>query len=220
MRYESESEIDRELEAALAELEEELAAQEAELVQEAEEELEASCQGGTNESVSGFTRYSNAVRSLPQSQRARIQAIARRIKQSFRPGCPPILRVRIVGHADNDPQRESREPGYMLKVSEERAAAVEDELNHLLGPDIASQIAWESHGVGNAGLVVKNPVTEAQRAKNRRVEIEASTDPRSCASGCELDFQNCMSLARGKTERGRCASKRRGCLARCQGVPV
>ncbi len=38
MRYGSESEIDRELEAALAELEDELAAQEAELAQEAEEE--------------------------------------------------------------------------------------------------------------------------------------------------------------------------------------
>jgi len=218
MNYQSEREIYRELDLALAELELEFEAQAQELAQEAEQE--GSCPGPAFEIVDGFPRYSNSVTALPRARQDQVKALAQRIVDSFAPGCQPILRVTVVGHADRDLARESREPGYMQSISAERATAVMNELISLVGTTIAPQIIWTPQGAADASLVVENPVSEAQRMRNRRVEIEASVDPRSCESQCESDFQFCLGRASSKEERVTCGRKRRGCIHRCQGVPV
>src|SRR5262249_52116912 len=61
--------------------------------------------------VSGFSRYSN---SIPLNERPKVTNIAILVRRSFQPGCTPFVAVRLVGHADYDPFRERREPGYMM----------------------------------------------------------------------------------------------------------
>src|SRR5215467_9741289 len=79
------------------------------------------CPGRVRETVSRFRRYSNSVTSIPQDQRDKIKGIAARIVASFRPGCQPLPRVRLTGHADRDVARERRQPGFELAISRERA---------------------------------------------------------------------------------------------------
>src|SRR5260370_1551123 len=84
----------------------------------------SSCPKPVLETVSGFSRYQNTVASLPAGEQARVKNIAGLIVRSFQPGCQPIHTVRLLGHADKDLERERREPGFMLKISKERAVAV------------------------------------------------------------------------------------------------
>jgi hypothetical protein len=77
-----------------------------------------------------------------------------------------------VGHADKDLQRERREPGFMMRISRERAFAVKQALERLINDSaISSRIMWSVRGDGANRLVVLNPMTEEARRRNRRVEI-------------------------------------------------
>ena len=134
-----------------------------------EREQALACPGPSSQTVSGFPRYQNSVRSLPPVEQQKIRSIARLISQSFQPGCPPIRTVRLVGHADRDVQRGAV---FEKRISAERALAVQQALKQLISnPAISSRIAWDAGGVGATSLVVPNPRNEAERARNRRVEI-------------------------------------------------
>jgi outer membrane protein OmpA-like peptidoglycan-associated protein/peptidoglycan hydrolase-like protein with peptidoglycan-binding domain len=127
------------------------------------------CPAPAQVTVSGFRRYQNAVASLPPLERRKIEHIAHLIRQSFQPGCRPILNVRLVGHADRDIQRG---PVFEKRISVSRARAMEQALKaSLRNPRIASRIAWQPSGVGASALIVPNPRTEPERARNRRVEV-------------------------------------------------
>jgi hypothetical protein len=145
---------------------------------EVERELGQSpgCPGPAREIISGFSRYSNALASLPAGDQARLRHIAARIVRSFRRGCRPILTVHLTGHADRDLQRERAEPGFMLRISRIRAVAVRHALQQLIrDPAISSRIAWIVRGAGAARSVEPNPSSERARLRNRRVEVFLST---------------------------------------------
>jgi len=152
-----------------------------ELESELEQELEQAapaCPGPTRETVSGFSRYSNSVASLPPNERTKVAKIARLIVQSFRGGCRPLLTVHLVGHADRDLQRERAEPGFMVRISRNRAMEVRQALERLIdNRAISSRIAWDVRGVGASRLAVPNPATEQARMRNRRVELFLSSRP-------------------------------------------
>lgn len=133
------------------------------------------CPRPTRVTVSGFSRYSNSVASLPTSEQTRVKKVAGLIIRSFRPSCRPIIAVCLVGHADFDPLRERRDPGFMTRLSRARALAVRQALQRLINNRaISSRIAWDVLGAGASQLVVQNPTTEAGRRHNRRVEIRLS----------------------------------------------
>lgn len=139
---------------------------------EGEWEQVPACPMRTRIIVSGFSRYQNSVASLPQSERQKVRNIAGLIVRSYQPGCRPIRAVQLVGHADYDPFRERREPGFMMRISRARALAVKQALERLINNRaISSRIAWDVRGVGASQLVVRNPITEAGHRHNRRVEI-------------------------------------------------
>jgi Trypsin len=134
-----------------------------------------SCPSESRYTASGFPRYHNTVRSLPPAEQSKIAAVARLIAASFRPGCRPIRAVRLVGHADRDLQRG---PVFEKQISEARAARVQLALKKLIGhPTIVSRIVWQPAGIGATALVLRNPRTEEERARNRRVDIFLSTVP-------------------------------------------
>jgi hypothetical protein len=131
------------------------------------------CPGMSYYTAKGFPRYRNTVGSLPGAEQAKIRAVAGLIVASFRLGCRPVRAVRLVGHADKDLQRG---PVFERQISEARAAAVQVALKrHINHPAIVSRIAWQPAGVGATSLAVRNPATEQQRARNRRVDIHLST---------------------------------------------
>jgi outer membrane protein OmpA-like peptidoglycan-associated protein/peptidoglycan hydrolase-like protein with peptidoglycan-binding domain len=140
---------------------------------EAESEYARGCPTSVRETVSGFPRYQNSVASLPRGEQEKIKKLARLIVSTFQRGCPSIVIVRLTGHADLDPQRE---PGFMLKISRERALAVKRGLEMLISSAaISSRVAWQVRGVGASQLVVSTPRTEQERRRNRRVEIQLGT---------------------------------------------
>ena len=133
---------------------------------------EAACPQPGGEIVNGFSRYQNSVASLQEREQAKLRAIAGSIVRSYKPGCQPVRSVQLVGHADIDPQRERREPGYLERISRERARAVKQALERLINNRaISSRIAWNIGGAGASQLVVPNPRTESDRMRNRRVHI-------------------------------------------------
>ena len=146
---------------------------------ESEWEQPLPCPAPTSVTVSNFPRYRNTVASLPPSERAKLRSIADLIKRSFRPGCHPIRTVTLVGHADRDVARERAEPGFVVRISRERAIAVKQGLEQLIGNrGISSRVVWNVCGAGSSRLVVQNPSTEQARMRNRRVEIAlSSTQP-------------------------------------------
>jgi outer membrane protein OmpA-like peptidoglycan-associated protein len=132
------------------------------------------CPTPRNVIVSGFPRYSLSVASLPAGERQKIRDIAAVILKSFQTaGCSPFLRVRVTGHADRDPVRELRDPGFMMRISRSRAGAAILELQRLIA-NRGPRIAWDRRGVADSALVVQNPKSEKDRAQNRRVVIEVS----------------------------------------------
>jgi hypothetical protein len=73
---------------------------------EEEWEPDVLCPSPTRTTVSGFSRYSSSVASLPPDAQTRVRNVASLILRSFRPSYQPIVAVRLVGHADYDPLRE------------------------------------------------------------------------------------------------------------------
>jgi flagellum-specific peptidoglycan hydrolase FlgJ len=138
------------------------------------------CPKITRRTIGRFPRYQKASKSLPLSEQAKLRQIASTIVHSHRPGCPPIRAVLLIGHADHDPEREQQEPGFIAKISTHRALAVQHALIHLIGDAaLVSGIRWIHRGVGDRFPVVPDPQTEADRARNRRVDV--IFDPRSPA---------------------------------------
>ena len=167
------------------------------------------CPAPTSVIVSNFPRYRNSVASLPSGEQAKLRNIAELIKRSFRPGCRAIRTVMLVGHADRDLTRERAEPGFMVRISRERAMMVKQALERLIGDQvISSRLAWNVCGAGSNRLVVQNPSTEQGRMRNRRVEIvllSSSQQTRPTAEGplvaarnlvpglfCQLSATNCI----------------------------
>jgi outer membrane protein OmpA-like peptidoglycan-associated protein len=166
MPYELESELEWELEEALAS------------ASEFEWEDPPACPKIARDTVSRFPRYSNAVAALPPGEQAKVKAMAASIVANQRAGCVPLMRVQLVGHADRDLARERREPGFMLRISRERALSVKNELERLVNNRaLSSQIAWDVIGAADRQLVVANPRTELDRQRNRRVEMTISGKP-------------------------------------------
>ncbi len=162
----------------LRELELELETDEAEL------EL-VFCPSPTRDVISDFPRYRRSVGSLPPPERAKIEKLARLVLASFRRGCQPITEIVLLGHADRDVRR-GRD--FENRISQQRALAIRRALTQSLNqlsrsyglrpgaPPVAS-INWLQRGAGARRLVVPSPATEAQRARNRRVEIWLNAKP-------------------------------------------
>lgn len=135
---------------------------------EEEWEQPLACPGATRQIVTSFPRHQYTVTSLPPTEQRKIRNLAFLIVQSFRPGCHPILAVRLIGHADKDRQRG---PVFERQISLRRALAVRQALEQLINnPSISSMIRWDSQGIGATRVLVPNPRTELERMRNRRVE--------------------------------------------------
>jgi len=129
----------------------------------------AGCPVPRRETLSGFGRYQTGVMALPLAEQQRLRRLARIIRASFRPGCQPIASVQLVGHADRDL---SRGPTFEKRISLERAKAVKGALRSFLkNPALSSRISWQVSGAGATQLLFPRPGNEAQRARNRRVEV-------------------------------------------------
>jgi outer membrane protein OmpA-like peptidoglycan-associated protein len=126
------------------------------------------CPNPARQIVSGFPRHANTVNSLPGAEQEKIRTTARLVLRSFQPGCQPILTVSLLGHADRDLQRG---PAFEKRISEERAAAIQQALQSSINNPIVSRIRWQVMGAGAGSLIVPNAKTERERARNRRVEI-------------------------------------------------
>jgi hypothetical protein len=60
----------------------------------------------------------------------------------------------------------------MMKISRNRALAIREALKRFINnPAISTRIRWNVHGAGASRMVVPNPHTELERARNRRTEI-------------------------------------------------
>jgi outer membrane protein OmpA-like peptidoglycan-associated protein len=144
----------------------------------AEWEQPSGCPKTARETVSRFPRYSNRVTALPPEEQAKVRRLVGQIVANQRAGCVPSMKIQLVGHADRDLGRERREPGFMLRMSRERAVAVRNELERLLNNRaLSAQIAWDVIGAADRQLVVANPRTELDRQRNRRVEVTISEKP-------------------------------------------
>jgi phosphatidylserine/phosphatidylglycerophosphate/cardiolipin synthase-like enzyme len=128
------------------------------------------CPGPGRETIGAFARFSP---DIPPGQRPKVLRLAAQIRASHRPGCRPILAVRVEGHADHDLTRERREPGYEMRISRDRAERVARALRATLGRQLAGRVAFNIVAFGAQRLLVANPASEAQRARNRRVEVVA-----------------------------------------------
>ena len=129
----------------------------------------ATCAGPPAETISGFSRYQNSVASLPPAEQAKLARVAAAIRAARARGCP-VVEVELTGHADRDPQRT---PDFHLQISRGRADAVKQALARAIGEPLASQIAWKLEAAGASRPAVPDARTEAQRMRNRRVEIAA-----------------------------------------------
>jgi outer membrane protein OmpA-like peptidoglycan-associated protein len=128
------------------------------------------------ETVSGFSRYRQEVGSLPPSEQARIGRVARLVIASHAPGQRPIVTIRLVGHADFDTPRR---PAIERRISADRARSVQRALmtaidHHALTGvprPLARQLRWERFAMGATRPLYPAPRTDAERARNRRVDV-------------------------------------------------
>jgi len=139
------------------------------------------------EIISGFTRYSNALSTLPPGERGKIERLAQRVLDSHRQGRQPMRWIQIVGHADLDTPRR---PSVEQKMSTDRAlrvrtalAAAIDRLSTARSstlplPPYSTRLQWDWSGAGASQLAVPSPRNEADRSRNRRVEITLTPLPR------------------------------------------
>lgn len=137
-----------------------------------QEMMRHACPSATSVIISGFSRYANSVKSLAPTEQNKIRKIAGLITRSSRLGCPFFLTVQLTGHADFDPLREQRQPGFMHKISVQRALAVKKALIRLINNTaISARVAWSVLGAAATRLAVPNPRSEQERKLNRRVEV-------------------------------------------------
>jgi len=140
--------------------------------------------------VHNFSRYADTVQALPILERIKLVIVIDFIVESFLPGNLPVMGVKLIGHADFDPQRERREPGFLQRISEKRAADVKTGLLNSVdrgtwvfggrktGPR-PDRIRWLSWGVADREPAEENikrrrtiaNMTEEDRKLNRRVQI-------------------------------------------------
>ena len=128
------------------------------------------------ETVGGFSRYREEVRSLPPTEQARLERVAKLVVTSHTPGQRPIVTIRVVGHADFDTPRR---PVFEHKISGDRArnvlhalmAAIDRHAAATLRRPLSGQIRWEHFAMGATRPLHPTPRSEAERARNRRVEI-------------------------------------------------
>jgi outer membrane protein OmpA-like peptidoglycan-associated protein len=119
--------------------------------------------------ISGFSRYSTSLTSLPVTEQAKLRQLARLIIASYRPGSRPINSVSLIGHADSDPQRG---PAFEKRISGARALAIEKAVQNLINNlTISSKIRWRAIAKGATQPVIRKPTTESQRRRNRRVMV-------------------------------------------------
>jgi subtilisin family serine protease len=128
--------------------------------------------------IAGFARHTSTVAGLPDTEKAKLDALARMLatnpdssKNPYDRNPAVIIGVEITGFADNDPDAERREPGYMQRISEERADAVCRDLIGRLNVEKAKAFQWLRVGYGSAYPVVKDPRNERERQCNRRVIV-------------------------------------------------
>jgi hypothetical protein len=148
--------------------------------------------------VRGFSRYAETAHSLPLLEQIKLVIVADFVVESFLPGNLPVTGMRLIGHADTDPEREHREPGFLQRISEKRASEIARELKNRIawatwmysgrssGPR-PDQIRWLTSGVGDSQPDEENMkhgkthanMIEADRKLNRRVRIflEPGTTP-------------------------------------------
>jgi hypothetical protein len=128
------------------------------------------------ETVGGFSRYREEVRSLPPAEQARIERMARFVAASHTPGQRPIVTIRVVGHADFDTPRR---PVFEHKISGDRArnvlralmVAIDRHAALTLRRPLSGRIRWEHFAMGATRPLHPTPRSGAERARNRRVEI-------------------------------------------------
>ena len=130
--------------------------------------------------VSGFSRYSNAVRALPRGEQIKIEAVARFVVSSLASSRRPVHRIALRGHADSDTPRR---PSFEMRMSLARARKTWSVLSSAIDriaalrpgpaplPLFSRRIDWRISGAGASHLAVPNARREADRARNRRVEI-------------------------------------------------
>jgi len=148
-------------------------------------DLKLVCPTPMMETISGFSRYHRTVDSLPSPERKKVDDLANYIFASFRPGCIPILSVKLIGHADTDLQKGH---AFEREISLDRAVKVENYLRKAVAilskefkaaprAPIPADIRWSHDGVGatqpTSQNLKKNPnaLSEPERALNRRVEV-------------------------------------------------
>jgi hypothetical protein len=125
--------------------------------------------------VSGWSQYKQRVQELPADQQDILRKIGNEIRISYQPGCQPVRKVQVYGHADWDTPRN---PQREQQISDERTLTVTNWLKNYVGSTIAPQITWDTQGFGATRLKAP-PTTEANRRQNRRVEtslISQSTE--------------------------------------------
>jgi hypothetical protein len=152
----------------------------------------------TRETVTGFSRYVKQVKSLPPSEQAKIDTLARRIAESFRPYKRPVRMIHFVGHADKDTPRR---PAFEQQISEERAIEVQKALFNAVDrhasyvfmgsicPPLSERINFRVSGKGATQLVVPNPTAERERILNRRVEIFSNGTETTSVRARSVGFQ-------------------------------
>jgi len=132
------------------------------------------------DTVSGFLRHQVSAKALPTGERAKLSKIARLVAASFGHGCRPVRMIHLIGHADRDLRG-----GVPLerKISENRAAQIQKALTHAIDEEsrklrrtsttraLSSRILWRRRHAGANQRMVKDPQTEQDRARNRRVQI-------------------------------------------------
>ncbi|SPE28703.1 hypothetical protein SBA6_1110001 [Candidatus Sulfopaludibacter sp. SbA6] len=139
-----------------------------------------SCPTRVNEVIRGWGQYKEKVTLLPGTEQAKIDQIAVLVVRSFTtPGCVPLGRITIVGHADKDFH------GAVLEqsVSDGRAEEIEAALA------AAIERVFKAHGimrfpgtpidfkVSGAGATQPDPINVPRvkdRTLNRRVTIQVS----------------------------------------------
>jgi hypothetical protein len=110
-----------------------------------------------------FGLHQTTLARLPQGEQAKVNALAARIRSA---GPRRVHLVQIIGHADADP----RGRAFEKKISFSRAASVRAALQQRVGRS-GGRLVWSTVGAGASRPVVRNPMSEADRRRNRRVQV-------------------------------------------------
>ena len=140
-------------------------------------EDDPSCMSQVERTIYGWGQYKDEVPYLPAAERDKINELANLVVASFSiPGCAPLGKIGIVGHADRD----SHGAALEKRVSDARALSVAAEL------DRAIRTLWTSRGMGPLGAISYDPSPQGagaaipdpsnvpvitDRRRNRRVVV-------------------------------------------------